>query len=143
MPPKRQRASRLYETSISVTSCSDMHHCPHDWVWFFRVADMSDQVKFLRMDTTVGEMREFAVNTSPEYKETQTAPVEYTFRFQYAKGHSPYIILSKTRVSLVSDKEHEEDRRWSIERGLKQTMFEHYEMDSKGAMRRLTPFDLS
>ena len=135
MPPKKQRAKRLYETSISVKSCTDIHHCPHDWVYLFRVAYMSDQVKFLRMDTTVGEMREFAVNTSPEYKETQTAPVTYTFHFQYAKGYSPYIILSRTRVSLIPDKEHEGHSQWAIERGFKHTLFMHYRMDSKGTMR--------
>ena len=136
MPPKKQRATQFYETSISVKSCSGIHHCPHDWVKIFRVAYMSDQVKFLRMDTTVGEMREFPANTSPEYKKTQTPHVEYTFHFSYAKGQSPRIILSRTIISLVSDKEHEEQSRLTRELlGSKPAVFMSYEMDSKGIMR--------
>jgi len=93
---------------------------------------MSENMKFLRMDTSTNS--EVTSSEHPEHKQTVSAPVFYTFHFQYTnktKKCKPYVILSRTLISLLPGKH--------IENVWYKQIFIHFSMVSEGNMKEFLP----
>ena len=123
--PKKQRAQRSYETSITVAgSCSG---CSADMFYFSTVSRMSNNVKFLRMDTSIGVFEDIPRSKRIVANPNKT-PVIYTFHFQYTKEILPYIVLSQHAVPLIPSQ-----KQYGGETSI------HYQMDSEGIMQVTHP----